>query len=230
LTKDDVTTLQRFFHFSSRAELGRFLLDSRPVWLFSIDGSHIHWANMPGLEALSLKTLSQAFDTALDDSTPAKRHIRRMAEESGDRPTSRVEILRFLTTPRPQSFACVCRVITIDDERYVLAVASDATAHTEFSDRTQLLIDFLLRSDPKIVAALKDSSGHVLAVSQKSPPQGMAAMALAALSEAIEKTDESLVRSMLNLNGKTIGIGLEFSYDGQIYHLIALEPVYPRST
>jgi PAS domain S-box-containing protein len=217
-----LSPVQKYLKFSAKPELGRFVLDSRPVWLFSSDGRHLVWANTAGLECFLLRNLDQAYGITFDDTTPARRHIAKIAIHATPHSKGRVEILRFLIGSKSQSHACVCRPVQMEGGIFVLAVASDLSQTRSFSERTQALLDIILQTDKKAIGALKDSSGHILAVTQKAPPQGMASLALSALSEAIGQEGQTYVESVFNLNGQTLGLAIEFSFDTRLYQLIIL--------
>jgi PAS domain S-box-containing protein len=220
-----LSPVQKYLKFSAKPELGRFVLDSRPVWLFSSDGRNLVWANTAGLECFALDNLHKAYGISFDDTTPARRHIAKIATHATPHSKGRVEILRFLIGSKSQSHACVCRPIQVDGAIFVLAVASDLSQTRSFSERTQALLDVILNTDPKAIGALKDSSGHILAVTQKAPPQGMASLALSALSEAIGQEGQTYVESVFNLNGQTLGLAIEFSFDTRLYQLIILTAI-----
>jgi PAS domain S-box-containing protein len=213
--------VQKFLALSSKPELGRYLLDPRPVWLFTADGKHIVWANPSAIEILHIDTLQGLFAFGLDTTSATRRHIEHIALESKEQPKGRVEILRFASGG--QSHACVCRPAFIDNVLYVVVIGSDTAKQLSFSDRARAVIDILSQTQPQLVAAIRDTNGHSLAITHRSS-NTLATVAINALSEAIGKADGTLIETTINFQGPAKGTAIELSFDGQIYHLIVIEP------
>lgn len=99
--------------------------ETRPVWVWSSNGSSLIWANQAGLEAFGADSLEDLAALEVTPTKPASRSLVAVARTPvGAGGRGRIEILRIATARHQETLVAICKPVSLGDEIAVLAIAS----------------------------------------------------------------------------------------------------------
>ncbi|SEP63756.1 PAS domain S-box-containing protein [Faunimonas pinastri] len=177
-----------FLAFSALPEVGALLMDARPAWVWSRDGSRVEWSNMAGGEQLGHEAFAALALRHWASDHPLRRDLEtvwRAAPEGG----STMARLRLMSGLRSLTIPAQCRrVRTGSGERGLLAVATMAPLR---SGASEIAISRFL-SDRDSIASLFDASQRLLASDGEGGAGSGTALAFSPSATRIEASGRTL--------------------------------------
>ncbi len=153
-----------YLDLAERPAVGDVLLDPRPAFVFSGEGSSILWANAAGAALFGEETIADLLERRLTRLNPVKAQIGRLARLLPvDK--SRLEILRIGLGVRLVTLLAACRRLDLaDGSRAVLAVGVGSGQSEALGTRAERLAEAIAGRGE--AAAVIDADGRVLGASR----------------------------------------------------------------
>src|SRR5688500_4734954 len=149
-----------FLDLTALPRLGALLLDPRPSWLWSEDGSRALWANPAGVRLLGHPTVGAMLERDFPASDPLAARLSEIGAAL-TAPEPEMSVLPFAAAP----LLCVCSKLSIDDDNdAILVSATDAPPRVApLSARALDLAT--VAAQPGVTAALLRAAGSFVASS-----------------------------------------------------------------
>lgn len=207
--------------------VGAHLLGRKPAWVFRGDGTAILWANAAGVRFFGAGTMGDLIGRRIGAANPLVKQLARLARVLPTS-TSRLEILRLAADFRMSTIAASCRRLNIaDGSSVVLAVAAEDADPESISFRAETLADMIAGED--CLAAIIDSTGHVIGASGGFNDLSPASESIDALVASIEGGEARIVKRSIQLGGRTRPAGaVRFDADEGSLALLIVGPTEAR--
>ncbi len=180
------------------APVGAILLDPRPAWVFSGDGTRILWANAAGVAQFDERHMAALLDRRFSGLNPLKAQIARLARVLPSA-ADRLEILRIGQGVAFATLTAACRRLNLaDGTSAVFAVAAAGATSESLVTRAERLADTIAEDD--CLAAVLTQDGKVLGASGGYDALAPAEAAIDALLASADQARDGLAK-------QTIAIG-----------------------
>ena len=209
--------------------VGDVLLDPRPAYVFSADGTRLLFANSAGAAFFDEPRIGDLLKRRFSNLNPIRAQAARLARLL---PTenARVEILRIGQGVSLATLPAACRRLNLaDDTPAVLAIAAVGGTSESLTARAERLVDAIGAND--CLAAVLNAEGKVLAASGGFHELVPAEPAIDAMIAAMQAPVERLVKRAIQVGGSERPAGAaRFRAEGRDCFLLIVGPAEDRST
>src|SRR5215470_10733719 len=95
-----------------------------PVWLWSIDGSRVLWANPVGVQSFGAANATALAKTTFGPADSHRRQVAQLAGRLAPDGAPRLERLRGFAAPLGRLMTCACTRLTFVDGRHGILIAA----------------------------------------------------------------------------------------------------------
>ena len=154
---------QHYLKLTALPAVGETVLDARPAFVISADGTTVLYANAAGAGVFGARTISGALGDHISALNPLRAQVARLARQLPS-DHARLEILRIGQGVALTTLPAACRRLNLaDGTRAVLAIGAGGATAEPLTTRTARLIDGLADRDG--AAAVLAADGSALAKS-----------------------------------------------------------------
>ncbi len=154
---------QHYLKLTALPAVGETVLDARPAFVISADGTTVLYANAAGAGVFGARTISGALGNHISALNPLRAQVARLARQLPS-DHARLEILRIGQGVALTTLPAACRRLNLaDGTRAVLAIGAGGATAEPLTTRTARLIDGLADRDG--AAAVLAADGSALAKS-----------------------------------------------------------------
>ena len=142
------------------ARLASHATSASPVWLWSMDGTRILWANPVGVAIFGAKSARELAGRRFEPSLPTAKQIARLAGSLSHGGAPRLERLRGFGTGLMRALLCSCsRIVLADQTRAVLVVANEpAGPSLSLAQRVRRLFDDVAEENAALAVFMPDGT------------------------------------------------------------------------
>lgn len=203
--------------------VGVALLDPRPAWVFSGDGTAMLWANEAGARFFGADDMGALLERRFGKTNPVVKQISRLARVL---PTEspRLEILRFAFDFSVSALPAACRRINLPDGKSaVFAVSANGAEGESIVSRAENLADTIAGTD--CLVAIIAADGRIIGASGGFEALAPASATIDTLADSVSRGEKRIVKRSIEIAGKTRPAGAaRFEIDGEALALLIVGP------
>ncbi|MEX0853720.1 MAG: ATP-binding protein [Bauldia sp.] len=201
--------------------VGGLLLDARPAFLFSGEGTRVPWANVAGAAFLGERRIGDLVERRFSGLNPIRAQIARLARLlPSDR--QRLEILRFGFGVQVTALVAACRRLHRGDgTSAVLAIGANGGATESLGTRAENLAEAVAGDDA--VAAIFDTAGKILGASRGFADIAPTSRDIDALTRMLAQSGDRRFDRPVRVGGvERRASAVRFQADGRALYLVAV--------
>jgi PAS domain S-box-containing protein len=210
-----------YLDLASVPTVGSALLEPRPAFVFSADGSRLLWTNAAGCTFLGESHICELLRLRFSDLNPIKAQAARLSRLLPSE-ISRLEILRFGRGVSLITAAAACRRLNLPGEMravFALAIGTNGGAPQSVAARAERLVDMLATNEA--MAAVLTADGMPIAVAGDGGALALPNNEIRALVAEARSSATQPARSIIG--GRQAG-AVRFVVDGRDLCLLTIEP------
>ena len=213
-----------YLDLAALSAVGETLLDSRPAFVFSADGTRLIFANVGGAAFFDERRMDDLLKRRFSDLNPIKSQVARLARILPTE-SSRLEILRIGQGVSLATLPAACRRLNlVNDERAVLAIGAAGSTSESLTARAERLVDAIAANN--CLAAALNAEGKVLAASGDDDELASAESAIDAMIAELQTSTARVVKRPIAIKGGERPAGVvRFRADGRDCFLLIVESV-----